>query len=192
MKEILFSLKPYFYYLIGEGIKKIEVRKSCPKAKDWNNNAWFYMSKDEKSFSKIPKEYQEKYRKHFGKVGLKFTCDRIIEIGNYQEVDHSYMLWVKDKETTEKLCKNACLSEFEIQDYLGKNGGYGWHISKLKIYDKPKALSDFRKPFPFNKECVECERGGDSYSSEDCSCCEYWSDKDITRPPQSWCYVEGE
>ena len=77
MKSVLASLKPYYYYLIGEGIKKIEVRKDMPKARDWNKEVLFYMSKDVKSFAKIPKEFQGKYRKHFGKVGLKFICDKV-------------------------------------------------------------------------------------------------------------------
>ena len=77
MRDILISLKPYYYYLIGERIKKVEVRKSYPKAEDWSKSGWFYMSRDEKSFAKIPKEFQEKYRKHFGKVGMRFVCPKI-------------------------------------------------------------------------------------------------------------------
>lgn len=70
---ILASIKPYYYYLIAEEKKKIEVRKTA--LKNLPQDIAFYMSKDEKSFAKIPKEFQEKYRKHFGKVGLKATCN---------------------------------------------------------------------------------------------------------------------
>ena len=59
MRKVLASLKPYYYYLVGEGIKTIEVRKNIPKASDWDNEVLFYMSKDVKSFAKIPKEFQE-------------------------------------------------------------------------------------------------------------------------------------
>lgn len=79
MKELLVSIKPYFYYLIGEGIKKIEVRKNKPMAVDWNKKVLLYMSKDEKSFSKIPEQYQDKYHQHFGEIGLCFICDKLIE-----------------------------------------------------------------------------------------------------------------
>lgn len=56
--------------------------------------------------------------------------------------------------------------------------GYGWHISNLKIYDKPKGLHDFSKPQE------DCHREHQKY---DCLGC--W-DCMIKRPPQSWCYVE--
>ena len=62
---ILASIKPYYYYLIAEEKKKIEVRKTA--LKNLPQDIAFYMSKDEKSFAKIPKEFQDKYRKHFGK-----------------------------------------------------------------------------------------------------------------------------
>ena len=48
MRKVLASLKPYYYYLVGEGIKTIEVRKNMPKASDWDNEVLFYMSKDVK------------------------------------------------------------------------------------------------------------------------------------------------
>ena len=70
---ILASLKPYYYYLIGERKKTIEVRKSA--LKNLPQDIAFYMSKDEKSFAKIPKEFQDKYRKHFGKIGMRVVCD---------------------------------------------------------------------------------------------------------------------
>lgn len=62
----------------------------------------------------------------------------------------------------------ACLTREEIVQYL-RGVGYGWHISNLRIYDHPRDLWEFivlRKtkyglaPVP------------------------------ITRPPQSWQYVE--
>ena len=56
--------------------------------------------------------------------------------------------------------KWAGLSEEEFKTYGGR---YGVRISQLLIYRKPKPLGDFR------------------YSS---------SGETLTRPPQSWCYVE--
>ena len=56
---------------------------------------------------------------------------------------------------------------------------YGWHISDLKIYDKPKELKEFR-------QCHKCEH----YFH--CKAGEYSCDGvyKLTRLPQSWCYVE--
>lgn len=62
----------------------------------------------------------------------------------------------------------SCVDYEELALYLGsKDFGYGWHISDLKIYDEPKELSDF-------KHCGV----------------NYHYNPIITRPPQSWCYVE--
>lgn len=178
MKSVLVSLKPYYYYLVGEGIKKIEVRKDMPKASDWNKEVLFYMSKDIKSFAKIPKELQEKYRKHFGKVGLKFICDKV----------EKFIVGSLRSDDIEKL---ACLSYTEMINYFykpeeldGKTAkfGYGWHISDLKIYDKPKPIMQFYKPCPIEwKNCPVCE-----FYSTYTGCCM----NNVDRPPQSYMYVE--
>ena len=63
--------------------------------------------------------------------------------------------------------KQSCIPFDEMFDYLGEEYGYGWHITDLVIYDKPKGLSEF-------KHCGV----------------NYHYNPPITRPPQSWCYVE--
>ena len=70
------SFSPYYYYLIGEGIKKIEVRKTVARDPDWNGIVECYMTKDKRSFNRIPKEIQEKYRAHMGLRALLF-CDEM-------------------------------------------------------------------------------------------------------------------
>lgn len=102
---ILASIKPYYYYLIAEGKKKIEVRKTA--FKNLPQDIAFYMSKDEKSFARIPKEFQEKYRKHFGKIGMRVVCDEAerFSVGSLRSDD------------IEKL---ACLSYNEMINYFYK------------------------------------------------------------------------
>lgn len=56
----------------------------------------------------------------------------------------------------------SCLTFDEIIAYCNGNELFAWHISELKIYDTPKELSEFRNI----------------------------KGKQLTRPPQSWCYVE--
>lgn len=61
------------------------------------------------------------------------------------------------------MCR-SCVPYDDISEYIGnENTGYGWHISDLVIYDEPRKLSEF---------CGANKR------------------KTLTRPPQSWCYVE--
>ena len=173
MRDVLISLKPYYYYLIGENIKKVEVRKSYPKAEDWSRNSWFYMSRDEKSFAKIPKEFQEKYRNHFGKVGMRFVCDTIIDIPHKDLAENFRRL-------THDIITPSCLKVQELKDYLGhKDYGYGWHITDLVVYDEPRELRGFYSPCE-KGNCYLCdwEREYDS-----CGCNRK---KPITRPPMSW------
>lgn len=131
---ILASIKPYYYYLIAEEEKKIEVRKTALKTLQ---DIAFYMSKDEKSFAKIPKEFQEKYRKHFGKIGIKVVCDKVDE--------YTFSHYEAEYRVTHVEQKAMCLNQPELIWYGKGKTLYGWHISDLKVYDKPKELSEFRK-----------------------------------------------
>ena len=186
---ILASLKPYYYYLIGERKKTIEVRKSA--LKDLPQDIVFYMSKDEKSFAKIPKEFQEKYRKHFGKIGMRFVCDKVDEynfhegltefnsMGLPSRIYGSYLIFVDEY-------KSMCLSYDEVKDYGKGKMLYGWHISDLKIYDKPRELSEFRKSGFMTEE----EWLFNLYPNTHCHY-DAWAKKfEITRPPQSYMFVE--
>lgn len=112
-----------------------------------------------------------KIRKANGKVIGEFTCDRIYELA---PLNHA----------PDDVEKQACLTREEIVDYL-KGTGYGWHISNLKIYDKPRELNEFRRSCPNSWYCE--------------SCAMYWENNgtcgnaslQIKRAPQSWCYVEA-
>jgi hypothetical protein len=183
MKAVLESLKPYFYYLVGEGIKGVEVRKTSPKAEDWNKDTFCYMSRDEKSFAKIPKEFQEKYRKHFGKVGLRFVCDRIDE---FSVPYPAYFSEIDSK--TDSIIKAACLKPMEIHAYNGVHQTYGWHITDLVVYDEPRELRDFQLPCDHENDCGTCKRA--IYCSSTRRFCRCDLEDGLKRPPQSWCYVK--
>lgn len=173
MRKVLASLKPYYYYLVSEGIKRIEVRKNTPKASDWNKEVLFYMSKDIKSFAKIPKEFQGKYRKHFGKVGMQIVCDEVYE-WKYDYCD--------GVDIDDDLILDTCLDREDINIYAKGKTLYGWHISDLKIYDNPKPIMQFYKPCQIEwKNCPGCEL----YSTYT-GCCM----NNVDRPPQSYIYVD--
>ena len=194
MKSVLISIQPYWVFLIiarkmGWNIpqnKSVEIRKTCPKEKTWNKKAIIYCAQDKKSFYSIPKEYQGSMRPLLGKVVGEFLCDDLFTIGA-NAYGHEYIERV------------SCLSHKELENYQGeKTYIWGWHISDLKIYDKPKELSEFNKPCDFNYDCFLCDRAVyDKKVITDISgkitkvnnkfiAC----DDVITRPPQSWCYVE--
>ena len=175
---ILASIKPYYYYLIAEGKKKIEVRKTA--LKNLPQDIAFYMSKDEKSFAKIPKEFQEKYRKHFGKVGMRVVCDKGYEY-TFSHYEAEYQVTHVEQET-------MCLNQPELIRYGKGNTLYGWHISDLKIYDKPKELSEFYRPCSYSGICYSCNRFRPNGTPNDKP--NDFCDGEITRPPQSYMRVK--
>ncbi len=81
---------------------------------------------------------------------------------------------------------------------------YGWHISNLKIYDKPKALNEFCvADLKKDKECKHKELlyanpnytnggtlNGGFYCKKRNDFCRGCHTKQLQKPPQSWCYVE--
>lgn len=88
---------------------------------------------------------------------------------------------LKNKELSE-----MCLSAQQLFDYIGIGKHfYGWHISDLKIYDKPKELSEFFKPCPTKEkgDCLSCDCLADNDYGGICT-------NNLTRAPQSWQYVE--
>ena len=180
---ILASLKPYYYYLIGERKKTIEVRKTA--LKNLPQDIVFYMSKDEKSFAKIPKEFQEKYRKHFGKVGMRVVCDKVIRTCGWRLRGDTQQCAKRTVAETE-LPKLACLTIDEIVDYAGSENRevVGWHITDLKLYDKPKKLDEFNHSCNYAGLCFSCDRA--KFTSKGDRICRAM----ITRPPQSYMFVE--
>lgn len=63
----------------------------------------------------------------------------------------------------------------------GKNC-FAWHISNLKIYDKPKELGEFKGLCKVDADCCACPYY--NYTKMDCD------GRKIKRPFQSWGYVE--
>lgn len=110
-----------------------------------------------------------------GTVIGEFTCDAILQMSiEYSNPNSRFAL---------KEFPGTCLTDKQIIDYLG-NGvtGYGWHISDLKIYDRPKMITQFKGMCRLKNSCFGCPDW--NYQMADCN------GRTITRPPQSWCYVE--
>jgi len=170
MKSVLISIHPKWCELIATGKKVIEVRKTRPKMKT-PFKCYIYCTKDKHGWF----DFLNKVRLD-GKVIGEFVCKSILPISiTYSDPNNKIAL---------REFPYTCLTDKEIMNYLG-NGkqGWGWIISNLVIYDKPKDLSEFY---------YLCEKGN-------CHLCDWEREYDscgcnrkkpITRPPQSWCYVE--
>ncbi len=191
MKSVLIAIQPYWVFLIiaktmGWEIdqeKTVEVRKNFPKDLDWNKKSIIYCSKNKQSFNRIPKKYQPLMERFLGKAIGYFICDRINFIG-----------WASNPTRLDwknAYNKESCLTNNELYAYTKGGLFYEWHISNLVIYDKPKELSEFYAEGECDtKNCEKCIWFSyDRFQGEE-SCELSNRYKPITRPPQSWCYVE--
>lgn len=188
MKSVLLSIKPKYVELIASGEKMIEVRKSKPKL-EMPFKCYIYCTNRPFDITDIQDLNVESVKKTAfgrGKVIGEFVCNRIEKyewLFPFESEDFQHALPQGHLEKT-------CLEDYELDEYLDDKAGYGWHISDLKIYDKPKELSEFRKPCKFAYSSYEegiCYEDCIQGKLEDCrNFC-----LPITRPPQSWCYVES-
>lgn len=206
---VLLSVRPKWCELIASGKKTVEVRKTRPKI-ETPFKCYIYCTKPKMITKYVfkPEDYPEYMRPEKpvfckvpdgsspycsvvngnGKVIGEFVCDKIDEFHEWQLSPQGKYQKEEQHDLDVFLCE-SCLTFEEVVKYRETlpycKPLYGWHISSLVIYDKPKELNEFY----LKKKCHSCKRSG--YES---SACIY--DEDcivpaiITRPPQSWCYVQ--
>lgn len=160
-------------------------RKSAPKEVPFKGYIYMTATKERCRFW----EYITAYQNNKGdilngsqKVIGEFICDRVIccqaYYGNSGEKHLTNLFGNEVKQT--------CLTEEELFNYIVGNKkegtGWLWHVSDLKIYDKPRELKEFGN----YKKCVDIIDKGQEVIIEN-----YSEFIPLTRPPQSWQYVEG-
>lgn len=206
MKAVLLSIRPEWCNFIIRGQKTLEVRKTRPKLetpfrvyvyctkasqhlitifKDGEEIEDGEIHRGKPVFVKCDKYLPDSIRDKTQMIIGEFICDDIRRIG---------LEYCAVKEDIESAIAGSCLTVPQVKDYAGWKPGmsyadlkdlYGWHISDLKIWDEPVRLKDFWGVKP-------CKNGGD------CCTCLLWDNmkkeccasRYISRPPQSWCYVE--
>lgn len=189
MKSVLIAIRPQWVEKIARGQKTIEVRKTAPQEVPFK--AYIYETKGQ--YIKFIHGAHTKYGYGCGKVIGEFICDKVDKIMTLQHTYYNF-LGVPLATTTEYCIWNddlpqMCLTKKEIEEYGKGKTLYGWHISDLKIYDKPRNLSEFRKPCDWNYDCCTCKRAKYELTKAEAKVF-YGCDSELTRPPQSWCYVE--
>ena len=172
-KSVMISIRPKWCEKIVNGEKTIEVRKTRPKMKT-PFKCYIYCTMPKYPHEDfIATDYPKPQFYGGGKVIGEFMCDEIARV-------NISGFWDKGGRQLENRIADTCLTPMALCEYMGERVCYGWHISGLKIYDTPKALSKFSRPF---ENCIGkvCDEFG-------CASCE--NGGHIKRPPQSWCYVE--
>lgn len=177
-KAVMISIRPEWCELIASGKKTIEVRKTKPKI-ETPFKCYIYESSGNQMTGN---ENFKVYLKGEGrkKVIGEFVCDGIIRHCEMANADIAE--------------QQGFIHRDNLLAYSDGKELFGWHISDLVIYDRPKELSEFY---------TECDMG--------CENCDYWKSvrvnadefdmdcdsgmhghKPIKRAPQSWCYIEVE
>ena len=171
MKYVLISIQPNPCALIVSAKKTIEVRRTRPKLETpFRCLIYETLGKTKWGHIEIPEEvirrsFQIRTSEGRGKVIGEFVCDKISKIWFSPRPHGEYVSDI------ENLYDASCLNFDEMFSYFGEGGGYGWHISDLKIYDKPRELSEFAVA---DKEAIrQCEKR-----------------KPLARAPQSYMFVE--
>ena len=176
-KAVLLSIRPEWCEKIFGGEKTVEIRKTRPKLEP-PFKCYIYCTlagSDSLFMDVLNRDVSARNRGGWpekrGCVIGEFICDDIRRIGpEYCVV----------KEDIESAIAGSCLTVPQVKDYAGWKSGlsyadlkdlYGWHISDLRIYDRPRKLQELTglRNTRFGMEPVE-----------------------ITRPPQSWGYVEDD
>ena len=189
-KAVMLSIQPKWCELIASGKKTIEVRKTRPKL-ETPFKCYIYETRGKiVRYSDIAWEFEGK-----GKVIGEFICDKF-EVLKRNEIFNAPALYSQSRLTRE-----------EYFNYIGNKTTYIWYIAEPKIYDEPKELSEFH--VTDNSAIQSCKHreiaGQPEYKTAHngwikgsyicnangepdwCTKCKV---KPITRPPQSWCYVE--
>lgn len=191
MRAVMISIKPQWCELIAKKQKTIEVRKTRPKIKT-PFKCYIYMTKSNLTGDR--KAYKDRMA---GKVIGEFVCDYIEE---YSSVQSKIKDCTEYQISLQKLCEDIHLSIYEFCSYGNGKPLYGWHISNLLIYNKPKEVYEFNKlctePYQY---CQGCKHGLVQYPSdvetyEDLAGCCFDTVclNQLQKPPQSWCYVEAK
>ena len=207
-KSVLISIRPKWCEKIVSGEKTIEVRRTRPKMNP-PFKCYIYCSKAKGRLVGILKDGDENYGEIYHgkpvfiklddgsvcdmwgkrqKVIGEFTCDRVdlivptTEPYGIYDIDDDYVL-------------QTCLENGALWDYGHGQPLYGWHISGLKIYNKPRELGEFAPVCRYKNDDETCpsRKIACSYQKYD-----YNPDGSINlvqcgrtleRPFQSWGYV---
>lgn len=182
MKAILMSIHPKWCEKIFDGEKTIEIRKTVPKL-ETPFKVYVYMTKRKWIFKFLPF-----LKNRFAKVIGSFVCDRIDEYAYATIACAKFEVNGAEVAEHKRYNAGACLTAEEMFEYSNGRSLCGWHIFEPKLFDKPRELSEFKKEgFMSEEEWLYA-----LYPNTHCHY-EEWAKKfTITRPPQSWCYVEEE
>ena len=181
MKSIIQSINPEHVFNMRFGgkrfpLKRIEVRKTAPDETPFK--AYIYETKQkEKSFiSKTIDGVETKViirRGGCGKVVGEYIC-RKVEIVRADNMIQAYYSNRPETRVTDE----------QLFAYANGRPLKFLYMEDVIFSDKPKELGEFKKSCAADENCYLCEKSG--FTPDMLLDCFNF----LTRPPQSWCYVE--
>ena len=177
-KAVLISIRPEWVRKILNGSKTVEIRKTVPKC-GVPFKCYIYCTKPEEKLLAIMKDGDENYGETYHGKPVFIKMEKAPTTGILNMRQKVIGEFVCDEiisidgagKIPSDIARPTCLEPAELHQYLGAAVGYGWHISYLVIYDHPRDLWEFTG-------LRETKFG--------------LAPGPITRPPQSWRYVEEE
>lgn len=191
MKSVLISIQPKWCELIRTLLgyenhrplykKRVDLRKSAPKKTPFR--AYIYETQGRTETPWIDEDGHEIFKGR-GQVIGEFICDYVVRNCEMANADLAEEM--------------SCVPREDILKYSNGKEVFGWQISDLVIYDKPKDLSDFIIPSKIGccnegncRGCRWFDRGNGFNVEDDCKapfCTDEY--KPLRKAPQSWCYCE--
>lgn len=141
-KAVLISIQPKWCELILLGKKVLEVRKTRPKIKT-PFKCYIYQTKAKGGYKGLFCREQ--------KIIGEFVCDEI------ERVDIPYPAY-QDR-IDKRYIEQSCVPYNALHRYCYHDDAYFWHISDLKIYDKPRELVELGKERPPQSWCYVGQEG---------------------------------
>lgn len=206
-KAVLLSIRPNWCKKILDGEKTVEVRRTCPvHGTPFKVYIYCTLAGSDSLFMDVLNRDIAAWNRggwpgKKGRVIGEFICKKITglahvgETGNWEPASLHVMAPGSYYKPADELLKAACMSKEAAEKYLKGRDGCAWHISYLKIYDKPRELDEFSR-FGFfgmngtgvcgNEGCKHYEPSGNYMEPPTCAIDGCY----LNRPPQSWCYVE--
>lgn len=183
-KAIMLSIQPKYCELIANGKKTIEVRKTAPKL-ETPFKCYMYCTKDAKKHYYID-EYDDRQVELIPtKIIGEFVCNKVWKIEFHDNGGRKEYRTINGAFGDSLFYGDCGLTFSDIDTYLQKKTGFGLHISDLKIYDKPRELGEFK-----NVKVIRGYHKKDESRFEKLSHSKRVQVNYLTRPPQSWGYVE--
>ena len=176
MKSIMISIKPEWVAKILNGEKTIEVRKTAPKC-GLPIDVYIYCTKTIKPISNYKwGEFTFDDLPKLGKIVAKFSLKAVHKF-DWRLVANPFFK-----------VRGSCLTYNQLREYATDKKGkihdlYGWQISDLEIFDRPRELCEFHKNIqkepPEELLCPDCGKP-----------MKYYEYKYLSKAPESYYFVE--